>query len=79
MFLVWNDATSFRKHLEVMREFHQRHGTGPLDKSPFRDRALPRNINPSGRNSRMMSLTDARGNVIIVPIWKIQVLPGSQN
>jgi hypothetical protein len=79
MFLVWNDARSFRKHLEAMREFHQSHGREPLDKLPFRDRALPRDIGPPGRNSRMMSLTDARGNVIIVPIWKIPVPPGSQN
>jgi hypothetical protein len=79
MFLVWNDARSFRRHLEAMRKFHQSHGKGPVDEPLFRDRALPRDISPPGKNSRMMSLTDARGNVIIVPIWKIPVPPGSQN
>jgi hypothetical protein len=79
MILVWNDAKSFRRHLEAMRIFRHSHGTNPVDRILIQDMPTPYDIGLPRRDRLITSLTDARGKVILVPIWKIAVPTGSQN
>jgi hypothetical protein len=79
MILVWNDAGSFRRHVEAMKTFRHSHHAYPVDGLLLRDMPATSEINPSHGEKMITRLTDSRGKVIFVPIWKIPVTPGSQN
>lgn len=79
MILVWNDAKSFRQHLESMRIFHQTHPKdlegrpAPLKGTP------PRRNNRSQGKHRGQGFTSARGRSILIPVREIVLPKGSQN
>ncbi len=79
MILVWNDIKSFQRHLEAMKTFRQYHGTNLKDRLLIKDMPTPYDVGPSQRDRLLTRLTDTRGKVIFVPIWKIAVPPGLQN
>jgi hypothetical protein len=79
MILVWNDANSFRRHLEAMSAFRQAHGPSPANLQLLKDMPVPCYDNPSRSGSRITCFTSARGRVVIAPIWKMKVPPGAQN
>lgn len=79
MILVWHDAKSFQRHLAAMKAFWQSHGTSSIDKLLIKDLPTPHDIGLSRKERPITCLTDARGKVILVPIWKIAVPPGAQN
>jgi hypothetical protein len=79
MILIWNDAGSFKRHLEAMKTFRHSHRAGPASGLFLRDMPAAYQIDPSHGEKLIAHLTDSRGKVILVPIWKIPVPPGSQN
>jgi hypothetical protein len=79
MILVWSDIKSFQRHLEAMKTFRQYHGTNLIDRLIIKDMPTPYDIGLSQRDRPITCLSDTRGKVIFVPIWKIAVPPGLQN
>jgi hypothetical protein len=79
MILVWNDAKSFKRHVEAMRIFRHSHSAYPTDRLLLRDMPTPYEIDLSHGERLITFLTDSRGKLIFVPIWKIAIPPGSQN
>ena len=79
MILVWNDAKSFKRHAEAMKMFRQAHGVYPIDGLSLGDMPSAYEIKPAQAEGMITFLTDSRGKLIFVPIWKIPVSSGSQN
>ena len=79
MALVWNDAKSFRRHIEAMRIFRESHSPIPSDMQILRDMPVPYFTGIPQESNRITCLTDSKGKVILVPIWKMAVPPGLQN
>ena len=86
MILVWNNKCSFKQHLEDMRLFHQAHSNGQRVESSIieevkmlKDMALLSDVQPPHETVLVRSITDARGKIVIVPIWEIILARGSQN
>jgi hypothetical protein len=79
MVLVWHDAGSFKRHVEAMKTFRNSHRPSPADGLLFRDMPATGEIYPPRGEKPLTCLTDSRGKIIFVPIWKIPVPPGSQN
>jgi hypothetical protein len=79
MILVWNDTKSFQKHLEAMRTFRQSHGINQPDGLLLKDMPTLHEIGLPPKEKRITCLTDSRGKLILVPIWKIAAPPGLQN
>ena len=78
--LVWNDAKSFRQHLEDMRMFRLSHHGNP--KSGF---TMPKNM-PTTYDIQLPQKTGGTRNLInvsgksaLVPIWEIVPPRNSQN
>ncbi|MFA5309611.1 MAG: hypothetical protein WC370_09045 [Dehalococcoidales bacterium] len=81
MVLVWKDMNSFRHHADNMKTFRQTHPDNPpaarlrlLQEIPFQ-----MNDVPSCGTEVIESFTDARGKLILIPIWEINTARGSQN
>jgi len=79
MILVWNDAKSFKRHVETMKMFRLSHCAYPADGLLLRDMPEPHEIAPAPRERLITCLTDSRGKVILVPIWEMAMPPGSRN
>jgi hypothetical protein len=81
MVLVWNDISSFRRHLENMKTFRQSHpGTSPMDRFKLLHE-LPQQLDeiPACGTGIIETFSDSRGKVVIVPIWQVNPSRGSQN
>jgi hypothetical protein len=79
MILVWNDAKSFKRHVEAMRIFRHSHSAYPTDRLLLRDMPTPYEIDFPLGERQITYFTDSRGKLIFVPIWKIEMPPGSRN
>ena len=80
MILTWNDAKSFQRHLEDMSTFRRSHFMAPWEGlKMLKDMPIPCDIKPQCETGMITALTDTRGKVIIVPIWKISLPRCSQN
>ena len=81
MVLIWNNLKSFQRHLENMKTFRQLH----LDVTTTEGLKLLKDMPiwfdniPSCETGIIKSFTDARGKIIFVPIWEIEIPRGSQN
>lgn len=79
MILIWNDAKSFKRHIEAMRIFRHSHSAYAVDGALLRDIPAAYEIALSNGERMVAFLTDSKGNLIFVPIWKMATPPGSQN
>ena len=81
MVIVWNDIKSFRRHLEDMKTFRQSHPdiAATEELKLLKEISLKFDNLPAGGTGIIKSLTDAKGKIIIVPIWRINPPKGSQN
>jgi hypothetical protein len=81
MVLIWNDIKSFQRHLEDMKEFRQSHLDAAATEGLklLKDMPIPFDSIPSCGTGIIKSFTDARGKIILVPIWKTTPPKGSQN
>ena len=78
--LVWNDAKSFRQHLEDMRMFRQSHQSNLESRfTLLKDMPTPCDIHPQSKTGGARGLISARGKSILVPIWEIVLPRNSQN
>ena len=81
MVLVWNNIKAFQRHLEDMNVFRQSHPDVPPPEglNLLKDMTIPFDNIPVRGTGIIKSFTDARGKIIIVPIWKTTPPRGSQN
>jgi len=79
MILVWNDAKSFKRHVDAMRIFRHSHNIDAADRFILRDMPTPYEIDFSLGERPVNYFTDSKGKLIFVPIWKIAMPPCSQN
>ncbi len=78
--LVWNDAKSFKLHLEHMRMFRQTH------RNDFQSRLTPLkciptlgNICPPSKTGGIRGSISTRSKSALVPMWEIVLPRNSQN
>ena len=77
MVLIWNDAKSFQRHLEDMKEFRQSHdGIRNEEITLFQDMPATYDIDSPGHAGGCRHVIRHSSKTIIVPIWKI-TLPGN--
>lgn len=80
MILVWNNIESFRQHLEDMRQFRQSHNRElAASLKALKNLPVQYAVIPAQETGLIKSLTDNKGNLIIVPIWQVNPDKGSQN
>ena len=80
MIFVWNSVKSFQQHLEEMKEFRQLHNNAPIaELKTIKAMPIPFGINLPQETGLISNFYDSRGNLMLVPIWKITVAKGSQN
>ena len=80
MALVWNDAKSFKQHLEDMRMFRQTHHSDLEGRfAPLKDMPTLRNIHPPNKTGEARGFISARGKAVLVPIREIALPRNSQN
>lgn len=80
MILVWNDAKSFQRHLEDMRVFRRSHLVNPMEgRKMLNDFPRLSDIKPEYEPGNYSGVTDIKGKVILIPIWKIALERGSHN
>ncbi len=79
MALVWNDAKSFKQHLEHMRMFRQTHRSDEGRLAPLKDMPTPGNIHSSSKAGCVRGSICIKGGAVIAPIWKIAPPRNSQN
>jgi hypothetical protein len=68
---------SFKQHLEDMKTFRQTHKTRQTEQ--IMDMPLLINVNPPQETGLIKNITDDKGKVIFVPIWKIALDRGLNN
>jgi hypothetical protein len=81
MVLVWNDISSFRRHLENMKTFRQSHLDGPPVERFKLLNEMPQQLDsiPSCRTRIIESFAGTKSKVTLVPIWQVNPPRGSQN
>jgi hypothetical protein len=80
MTLVWNDAKSFKQHLEHMRMFHQsHHGDMEGGFASLKDMPTPCDICPLSNEGGCKSFISARGRQVLVPLWEVELPSNLQN
>jgi len=81
MILVWDNIKSFQKHLEDMRLFCNSHvhKTPIVDLRMLKDMPIVVDIKPPQETGLIRSVFNARGKLVIVPIWRVNLSRGSQN
>ncbi|OGO32499.1 MAG: hypothetical protein A2Z29_06775 [Chloroflexi bacterium RBG_16_56_11] len=79
MILVWDDAKSFRKHLEDMRGFRQTHREKPENGWPLPGMPELNEIQPEGPRDRPRLIGRTGGNKILVPLRKVNLKEESCN
>lgn len=79
MALVWNDAKSFKRHLEQMREFRQSHHHNPGDGLAQLKDMPPGDTHSLSKTGGAGGFITIRGKSAIVPIWEIVPPRNSQN
>ena len=78
--MVWNDAKSFRQHLEDMRVFRQSHHCNPGGGYIVpKDMPTACDIHPPRKTGRARGFISVRGNLALVPMWEIVPPGNSQN
>ena len=80
MILVWNDAKSFKQHLEYMRAFRRSHRSD-LDGrfTPLKDMPIPCDILPPSKTGGARGFISASGKSILIPVREIVLSRDSQN
>lgn len=80
MALVWNDATSFKRHLEHMRMFRRTHRRDPKREfARIKDMPTLSNIRPTNTTGGVRGSIPTRERPAIIPLWKIALPENSQN
>ncbi len=79
MILVWNNASSFQRHIEDMKAFRQTHGSFRNEAILSRDMPIPYDVNYPRNTSGSRHVTRTGNKTIIVPIWKVELPPNLQN
>lgn len=77
MILVWNNMKSFNRHLEDMKTFRQTHKTRQTEQ--IKDMPILTNVKPPQETGLIKNITDNKGKVIFVPMWKMTLARGSNN
>ncbi len=77
MTLIWNNTNSFKQHAEDMKNFRQNHRSRPAEQ--FKDMPPLSSVRPPQETGLVKSITNDRGRVVFFPIWKIQLLQGTNN
>ena len=78
MALVWNDAKSFKQHLEHMRMFRQTHHSDEGRFAPLKEMPTLCDIHPPSKPG-LRGRISIRGKSALVPIWEIAPPRNSQN
>jgi len=77
MMLVWKDVRSFNRHLESMRTFRRRHGTGIRRLSSLlKDMPATLVMSPGRNTGGAFRPASPRGMAVSFPLWQVR-LPGS--
>ena len=81
MILVWNNINAFQRHLEDMKLFSRAHSVLPPGEQlkTLPEIPVPLNIASPCQTKPITGFTNARGKMILVPIWKMTLSKGSQN
>jgi hypothetical protein len=78
--LVWNNAKSFKQHLEQMRMFRQSHQSNLKGRfTPLKNMPTSCDIHPPSQTGGASGFISVRGKLVIVPIWEIVLPRNSQN
>lgn len=77
MLLVWDDAKSFKRHIEAMRMFRRTHGAREIGRLTIRNMPEAYDIGISWEV--INPFADARGKAVLVPMWKVTAPAGSRN
>jgi hypothetical protein len=78
--LVWNNAKSFKQHLDQMRTFRQSHH-GDLEGRFTQIESMPTSydVQPPQQTGGASGFIGVRGKSVVVPIWEIELPSNSQN
>ena len=80
MALVWNDAKSFKQHLEYMRMFRRsHHSVQPSRFAPLKGMPTSCGIHPPSKIGGARGFINVIGKSVLVPLWEIVLPRGSQN
>ena len=80
MALVWNDAKSFKRHLEQMRMFRQAHHSDAKSRlALIKDMPNSCDIDPQSKCGESRVFNRTRRRSLTVPIWEIELPRNSQN
>jgi hypothetical protein len=77
--LVWNDAKSFRQHLEDMRVFRQSHHRNLESRPALKDMPNACDTPLPGKTGGARGFISARGKLALIPMWEIVPPSNSQN
>jgi hypothetical protein len=79
MIPIWNDANSFKRHINAMKIFRLSHNHNIVDGFIVKD--VPDSFENilSGNEPRVRCSTNTKGIVLLVPIWNITLPMGAQN
>ena len=78
--LVWNNAKSFKQHLEQMRMFRQSHHNNLESRfTQLKNMPTSYKAHPPRQTGGAHGFINARGKSVIVPIWEIVLPKNSQN
>jgi hypothetical protein len=76
MMLVWNNARSFRRHVEAMKAFRKSHYVNTINSpEPYKDMPAFNYINrPVSARARGINRIS-----VVIPMWEIKLPKGCQN
>lgn len=77
MILVWNNVKTFKQHIEDMKNFREAHTNRQTEQ--IKDMPELYLVKPPRETGLVNSLTDKKGKVIFVPIWKMSPARGTNN
>lgn len=80
MALVWNDAKSFKQHLEHMRTFrHSHHSVLESEFALLKNMPTSYDIHPPSETGGARDSISLRGEPSLVPIYEVGLPRNSQN
>jgi len=78
--LVWNNARSFQKHIEDMKQFSREHKNIPPNEIYMtKNMPLPGNFGPTNARGGQKILISSKRKNTLVPLWAVELPKGVQN
>lgn len=77
MILAWNNISSYKQHQDDMKTFREIHKKKQTEQ--LRDMPALFKVRPPKESGLINNLTDKKGKVIFVPIWRMTLARGINN